>query len=509
MGTMTRIRGACCPGALLVVALMATACGGTDADEALAAPPTTMAAAPTSSAPAAPTTTEAPDAPLAVPTTEAPDAPLAVPTTVPAATTVAPPEDEPAPVETTTTIPPTTTEPPVVLTASFRGVTAESIKLGFVSIDFEKFNETYGFNLTYANYDEAVEVYVDHVNATGGILGRMVELIHTHFLPVGPVTAESACVELAEDHQVFAVLNGFAGPGAESVNTCFPGTYDTILVGGRPTPEQLAQSTAPWISYDMSLGRRGRAFVNLLRETGRLEGLGPVMVYGANAEYEPIMADTEAALVEAGMDVPINVYNDATGDEAATIAHLEVVLEKARTEGVSTVFTVGEAEYALQYMFRLGDEFTVLVLNGDSANNWATSPPDGIDQSGTLLTNKAFESRGDENMAGCVAIIEAGLGFEVRSPDLLAEGEANYWASLQNTCKSFELLRHIATAAGPDLTNDSFRAAVESLGNFSMSGIPYASLGPDKADARDTLSLAEWDHEGGFWVALSPPTNVR
>jgi hypothetical protein len=499
MGVTSRVLGT----ALLVLALLAAACSGeggsaadTPAPTVASTTATAVTVAPTTSHP---TTTEAPDEPLVATTTEAPDEPLV-------ATTTEAPDVSSA---TTTTSPPTTTEAPIVLTDSFRGVTAETITIGFASIDFEKFNETYGFNLTYANYDDTVQVYVDHINATGGINGRMVEVVHAHFLPVGPVTAEAVCVELAEDHQVFAVLNGFAGPGAESANLCFPGTYDTILIGGKPTPEQLDQSTAPWISYDISLGRRGRAFVNLLRETGRLEGLGPVMVYGANAEYEPILADTEAALIDAGVEVPITVYNEATGDEAATIAHLEVLLEKARTEGVSTIFTVGEAAYALQYLFRLGDEFTVLILNGDSANRWSGSPPDGIDQSGTLLTNKSFESRGDENMADCVALVEAGLAHEVRSPDLLTEGETNYWAALQNTCKSFELLRHIATAAGPDLTNDSFRKAAESLGPFSMSGIPYASLGPGKADARDTLSLAEWDHEGSFWVALSPPTNVR
>ena len=231
-------------GALLAIALVAAACGGGES-----ADPAPTTAVPTT---AAPTTTAAPA------TTEPPDEPLVTTTT--------------APVETTTT----TT---IVLTDSFRGVTAETIKLGFASIDFEYFNETFGFNLTYANYDDTVDVYVEYINATGGIVGRMVEVVHAHFLPVGPVTAEAACIELTQDHQVFAVMNGFAGPGAENVNACFSATYDTILVGGKPTPEQLEQSTAPWISYDISLGRRGRAFVNLLEETGELGGLGPVMVF--------------------------------------------------------------------------------------------------------------------------------------------------------------------------------------------------------------------------------------
>ena len=467
---------------LAVLALVAGACGGGDSAEPM---PTT---APTTTA--VPTTTAAPTTTASPATTEAPDEPLATTTTA-------------APVETTTT---TTT---IVLTDSFRGVTAETIKVGFASIDFEGFNETYGFNLTYANYDDTVDVYVDHINATGGILGRMVELVHAHFLPVGPVTAEAACIELTQDHRVFAVMNGFAGPGVENVNSCFGATYDTILVGGKPTPEQLAQTTAPWISYDISLGRRGRAFVNLLEETGELDGLGPIMVLGANLEYEPMMADVEDALTTAGAEVPISVANPNTGDQAASVAFLEVLLERARGEGVETIFTVGEAAYALQYLFTLGDEFTVLILNGDSLNRWATAPPEGVERSGRLLTNKSFESRDDADMADCVAIVEAGLGHEVRSPDMLEEGEKNFWAALQNTCKSFELFRHIATAAGPDLTNDSFRAAAEALDTFSFTGTPFASLGPDKADARDTLSLAEWDHEAGDWVALSPPVNVR
>ena len=113
--------------------------------------------------------------------------------------------------------------------------------------------------------------------------------------------------------------------------------------------------------------------------------------------------------LQAGAEVPISVANPNTGDQAASIAFLEVLLERSRGEGVETIFTVGEAAYALQYLFTLGDEFTVLILNGDSLNRWATAPPEGVERSGRLLTNKSFESRADADMADCVAIVEAGL----------------------------------------------------------------------------------------------------
>ena len=495
-GSMRRVIGL-----WLAMAVLAGGCGGggspTTAPTVTEAPTTTVVEEP---AEATTTTAEAPaDEPAEVPTTTT-EAPAEEPTGTTTTTTV-PVEEPPA----TTT---TTTEAPIVLTDSFRGVTSETIRIGFTSIDFEKFNSTYGFNLTYANYGPTVDTYVAHINATGGILGRMVEIVHGTFLPVGAATAEAVCVELAEDHQVFAVLNGFAGPGAESVNECFGGLYDTILVGGKPTPEQLERITATWISDDISLGRRGRAFVNLLRETGRLADLGTFMLYGANGDYEATIADTTEALEEAGAEVVIATYNPSTGDESATIAHMEVVLERARAEDVSTVFFIGEAAYAQEVVFELGDEFIVLILNGDSTNRWKTDPPLGIDEAGTLLTNRSFTSSTDPAMADCLAIIEAGLGLEVRSVELLEEGEANYWAATQASCRLFELFRQIATAAGPDLTNESFAMAAADLGSFSISGQPYNSLGPDKSDARDTLSLAEWDHGLGFWRAISDPVDV-
>ena len=484
----------------LALALLAGGCGG---------------GSPTSEGSPTPTVTEVPTTTTAPTTTSTAPTATAAPTTATAAptTTTTTPAEEPT--ATTTTVveePPetttTTTEAPILLTDSFRGVTSETIRVGFTSIDFEKFNSTYGFNLTYANYEPAVDTYVAHVNATGGILGRMIEVVHGTFLPVGAATAEAVCVELAEDHQVFAVLNGFAGPGAESVNECFGGLYDTILVGGKPTPEQLERITATWISDDISLGRRGRAFVNLLRETGRLADLGTFMLYGANGDYEATIADTTEALEAAGADVALATYNPSTGDEAATLAHMEVLLERARAEGVSTVFFIGEAAYAQEVLFQLGDEFTVLILNGDSTNRWKTDPPLGIEEAGTLLTNRSFTSSTDPAMADCLAIIEAGLGLEVRSVELLEEGEANYWSATQASCRLFELFRQIAIAAGPDLTNESFAAAAVQLGSFSISGQPYNSLGPDKFDARDTLSLAEWDHGLGFWRAISEPVDV-
>ena len=446
--------------------LVAAACGGTDE----------VGPAPTPAPTTAATTTEAPAPTTAATTTEAPAT--------------------------------TTTEAPIILTDSFRGVTAEAILVGWPAIDFDDLNRTFGLDLHYANYGPVIEIVVADLNGRGGILGRRVEVTVRPFIPVGAVTADAVCVELTQDIGVFAVLDGFAGPGAEGVNECFTSTYDTILVGGQPSTEQLERATAPWITPDISLTRRGRAFVNLLREAGRLDDLGVFMLYGANSEYEPVMVDTRSALEAEGVEVPILVTNQSTGDEMATIAQLEVLLERARTEGVSSILQFGEAVYAQEYIFSLGDEFNLLILNGDSASRWSSEPPPGVDDAGLILSNKDVASSGDPTLADCIGLVETGLGITLKTPEELDDAETNYWAAMSNVCSHLALFELVATAAGPDLTNRSFAAAAASLGDVSLPGYPFASLGPDKPDARDSLTLVRWNSDSGEWEAISEPTDV-
>ena len=413
-------------------------------------------------------------------------------------------------VATTTTVAPTTpTAEPVILTDSFRGVTADTIKVGFTSIDFELFNEQFpGLNLTYANYPPMVDVLVEDLNARGGILGRKVEIIHRLFLPVGPLTAEVACVELTEDEEVFAVLNGFAGPGAEGVNECFTDTYETILVGAKPTIEQLERARASWITSDMNLSRRGQAFVSLLRQTDSLEGLGRIMIWGADPESEPVMDEVKELLESEGVSVPIVTSNENTGDETATIAFLEVVLEKARSEDVSTIWFVGEAIYAMEYLFGLGIEFNLLLHNGDSLNMWSQEPPPEIENSGLILTNKAFDRREDPSFAHCMDLVEEALQIEVRPPDQLGPEDTNYWPGTAGSCQFLSLFETVATAAGPDLTNETFAQAAATMGDFSLPGYKYVSLGSDKFDARDSLILGRWNKEKEQWEAISEEINT-
>jgi len=420
------------------------------------------------------------------------------PTTGPPPTTAD--SETASPTSTTTTTAPTTGPP--ALTASFRGVSAEEIRVGFTWIDFDEVNRTFGLELRWANWLPAMEALVADLNARGGIGGRRIALVERSYLPGGSASAEQACLELTADEEVFAVLNGFHGPGAESSNECF-GTHGTILVGGRPSAEQLALVDAPWITDEMGNARRATSFVRLLDRTGVLDDLGPVLVYGTGPGYEAAVEAAVDALVDAGAPTPMAARNQHGGDEPAAIAQLEVVLERARAEGVRTVMVAGEGIRVLEYLVGRADEFDLLVHNGESVEPWNATPPTGIAEASRLLTNTRFRDHDDASTAECRRVVEAAVGHPVRPTDELGPDERDHWSALTIGCRTLALFAQVATAAGPDLTNDSFANAAASMGDVHIPGELYASLGPDKPDARDGLALAEWDHTTGRWQQVS------
>ena len=76
---------------------------------------------------------------------------------------------------------PTTTVAAVELTASYRGVTADSIKVGVVLFDLDAILEL-GVDVGYGDHTQHYQVVIDEMNAAGGILGRR---IRKHLLAEG------------------------------------------------------------------------------------------------------------------------------------------------------------------------------------------------------------------------------------------------------------------------------------------------------------------------------------
>ncbi|MDH3704575.1 MAG: ABC transporter substrate-binding protein [Acidimicrobiia bacterium] len=403
----------------------------------------------------------------------------------------------------------TTAPADVELTASFRGVAADTITIGHTAIDFDTLNNDFGLDLAFQDFRPQMDAIVAWYNENGGVLGRQIEVIHEVYLPVGATTAEEACLKLTEDNEVFAILNGFSGPGAEDVNECITEVHETVLVGGLPRADQAAAAQGRWVTDEMSLDRRSPAFVTLLDEAGVLGELGPIMVVGSNPDEEPIVRTMAEALREAGVEVPVETWITTTGDETATRAEVEVFIEAANNEGVTTVALVGEGELRNIAFFQNAPEFTYLMGNGDRITDWQSIPPEGLSADTRILTNNNGPSPvGDPDVAECIDVVEAATGVEVIATEALPEGDPNYWSGTIGACRRMAVFTQIAEAAGAELTNDSWAAALDQVPDLTVPGFEFVSLSSAKTDARDSLVLVEYDLDTLTFEPISAPVDV-
>lgn len=393
------------------------------------------------------------------------------------------------------------------LTDSFTGVTAETIKLGYTQIDFDHLRDELKIDLNFQNAEPVLAALVEELNERGGIHGRRVEVAMGTYVPIGAASADEICIKFTEDDPVFAVLGGFGGL-TTGVNSCIAARHDTALIGGTWTDDQHAEATAPWLRVDMTLARRSVGFAEALGERGYLEDIDRMAIVSSTAENAPFLPDVEAALEASGVEVVLTATLSGSGGDA----EVRTVLERARSDGATAVYYSGLSPTLYPVFAEFGD----LRYFFEDATTTEAGLRDFLREGRKLdlVSNGTFPSpyRDDPEMARCIDIVEERTDIEVLDPNSLPDDEPNWWEAVSRACTNLRLFELVATEAGPELTNDSFRAAAERIGDLQLPGIPSASLGKGKYDANDTTSIVEWDPaaqggEGG-WSPVGKPIRV-
>jgi hypothetical protein len=408
-------------------------------------------------------------------------------TTTSPATTEAPPDDA----ETTTT---TEAAPEVVLTDSFRGVTSESIKIGVPYVD------TTAIGLEPSHEAPIIwQVAADTINADGGVLGRNVELVVVSVDPTDSTARDTACVQLTEDEQVFAVMGVLLREQA----LCYTESNDTIGINSYETDQEIYdRSLAPIIGVLPLAERATDAQLETLIESGRLDG-EKVALSATPTTLE--LADTmKQILEEAGIEVvAVTNFESPNSDLLALDAEMDVSVERWRTAGATAVVAVPGASVpttgALSrnlwdglYVITdaSGVDLGLLDIGGYSADALvgaiAVVPPEPADlyesdQAGVKECVDTFEAAFDDDAP-----------VEIRPED----SSTDVLGVIVRACQALELFKVVAEAAGPDLTNDSFAMGADSLGEFTVTGVLAGSLGEGKRDYVDAGSaIYEFDEE--------------
>jgi hypothetical protein len=378
------------------------------------------------------------------------------------------------------------------LTATARGVTATTIKIGYSYPDLEALAKTGLVKISWGPVDRIVTALVDDINSRGGINGRKLQVFSGKFGVLGATEQLAACTKLTEDDQVFAILGGFIGDN----NLCALQQHQTMVLfsfGAGFNQITLAKARAPFITNQASDERATKALVQILAAQGRLKGK-TIGVYGTLSASKPLVDLTAHDLKDAGYTVKDTAINDVdASDTQAFNAQDKIIGQRFKDEGIDTVFvqvtippgtnwdTVGYHPSFLQPQ-------TGLIASGAFTNPYSKFPlVAGL--AATADPNLGYDSA---PMQKCRAVWKKASGQDVKSPSQeLADGKSSGFTGLSGACTLLDIFVAAATKAGPDLTYATFTKALASLGPISLPGGSPASFGPNKPDAQDSFQLMQ------------------
>jgi ABC-type branched-subunit amino acid transport system substrate-binding protein len=389
----------------------------------------------------------------------------------------------------------TATTAPVELTASFRGVTADTIRVGISYPDLEAIRNV--VQLDHGDYEAAYRALIDDVNASGGVLGRTIEPVFAAVNPIGTAPADEACVRLTEDEEVFAVLGAFQGDAP----LCYVEQHETALVGGTMNDELLGRAAAPWFAAEPNASTIASDLVQAYVDDDVFAD-ATVAVAGSVADQTVVEA-AAAQLEDAGIDVAETaILEDFGGDTVAADQAVAVFAQRFEAAGVDTVLVV--ADGFLPIATGLAKTPYRARLVATSINSVRSYVSDDAANDLSLLDGLVVGSVDpgypagwdDPELQDCVSIIEEATGTTIIDPDPgidHPDGEPENSVSARAACQYVRLFAAIAAAAGPELTNDTFRAAGESLGEHPVAGIGTGNYTADTPDGGFPIYLFRYD----------------
>ncbi|MCH7789952.1 MAG: hypothetical protein IH940_11010 [Acidobacteria bacterium] len=393
-------------------------------------------------------------------------------------------------------------------TASFRGVTEDTIQIGV------GFWDTSAFGFGFLGDAGAVwDALTAKVNEAGGINGRNLEYTISSFNPADNEGMLASCIEFTEDAQVFAVLGGMRG----DANFCIFEQHETALLGSQVVAagEALERTKAPIAGLLIDGTARETAFIAELDTTAWFDGATAVGVHYDGTDTEDrIGADVEAAFADADVEIVLTMnIDDLVLDEDTLEAQAEIMEQQVRDAGLDRMVIFGPAATGFIVYGDLGIELAAV-----DSSNFTTAILQGIDPAdldGTIASAAKASLPTDpidDLTQQCIDDVQAALPearFEQPAPGVEnSEDDPNYWSYTVLACRDLSLFVDAAVAAGVELTNDSLQSGLESLSDLSLPEIEFASYGPGKYNGSDTFRLVEFDagadDDGELVAGLSP-----
>ena len=394
-----------------------------------------------------------------------------------------------------------------VPTGSTKGITDDTIKVGFIGADFSALEET-GLVPVLGDQEKIVTSIVEDINEHGGVAGREIEVrIKLVDGTAGPELAQAACVEMTQDFGAAVVI--LAPAVSRDTARCAAVSNETLTLNGTGFDQGLYDEAEGRLfslgsSTSMSTDRQYEGWARLLDDAGELEGKTIGIITAEQAPEFP--AAVESALVptleELGYDVAANVNLPCPEGDRDCEQH-EAAIQQMKDAGVDFVFMAAPN--------LIGPTVVQAAVNLDYHPQWAANGnqvTDTVSQffeavwpewDGAVGVSTIFAQKDDlsDEAHDCNDVITDRSGEEYEPGS-----DAFGFAALN--CLVFRSLQVAGEGIEPgNLGQGTLIHAIEGLGEYPANAGPPGTLSADKHNAGDYLFLVDFSAADGEWTDRS------
>jgi len=341
------------------------------------------------------------------------------------------------------------------------GVTPKEIKLGVTYVDLEAIRSQ--VNLDIGDFPKMYTAIINDLNAKGGINGRKVVPAFAPVNPLGTGPSQQACVKLVEDEKVFAVTGFFLGDAP----MCYVEQYETPVVGGTQSAEELARAKAPWFTLEPG-DQVAAQSIDALAADGAFKGgkLGIIVSNDAGPLYDDVVAPALKKHKVSGTTASITATQ---GDSVAIQREAGAILERFKADGVNKILVVGQDFLGVANALSDTTYRPRLMSNSDTfLRSYVVNPGSNLEVVKDAIAANPYIDFNEPGLQECLKVVTKATGYAMY--DTVPTGQPDYEQGAEIACRATALFSELAKASGKKLTVQSFAKSAEKAGPIDIPG---------------------------------------
>ncbi len=246
------------------------------------------------------------------------------------------------------------------------GVTATSIKVGVVMIDYRCVEQF--VDREEPDQQATFQIFIDYINSKGGIGGRKVVPVYKSYCPIDNSTELAACTSLTDDSRVFAAIGTFYDPSGNA-QLCFAKQHHTIVIADSLT-QALVDRGPPglMVTPNITAERRLQVIMTLLKREGILSGK-KVSVVDVASDKPRVTKVVVPALRDLGVSRGADATLSISGtDTTAALAQLSSFIERWKSDGTNALVLVGDEVSSKQFVEKIKAAIPDMKFVADSSS---------------------------------------------------------------------------------------------------------------------------------------------